>query len=331
MTLVAIDDSETARLLIGAALADAGYEDVALFEGAEAFLAAMQEAAARGAPPPELVLLDVMMPGVDGIDLCATLRQMPAYAGTPIIMLTADTDVETLDQAMLAGADDYLTKPFQQVELRARVRNSLKIKAERDRRQARERQVAELRRRAPESVDAPGPGGLPSRGAFESVLRARLIDRAGGARPDGPLAVLALRADWLAPSDPDEVADPEPEEIRIARTGRVARALAAAPALAGDLLVHYEGDLFVMLAERGDRESCFALRDRLGGILAELSRDEDPLNGVRGRVGCAGLAFAGDAEQQPGTLIADAILAIGSSPVRTAASASLRAERYNGT
>ena len=331
MTLVAVDDSETARLLIGAALADAGYEDVALFEGAEAFLAAMQEAAARGAPPPELVLLDVMMPGVDGIDLCATLRQMPAYAGTPIIMLTADTDVETLDQAMLAGADDYLTKPFQPVELRARVRNSLKIKAERDRRQARERQVAELRRRAPESVDRPGPGGLPSRGAFESVLRARLIERAGAAPPDGTLAVLALRADWLAPSDPAEDAEAEPEAMRIARTARVARTLAAAPALAGDLLVHYEGDLFVMVVERRDREACRALRDRLGEILAGLSRDEDPLHGVQGRANCAGLAFAGGAEQQPGTLIADAILAIDSPPAGTAASASPRAERYNGT
>lgn len=85
---------------------------------------AMREALLQG--PTDLIVMDVMLPGVDGLDLCKELRANPAYAHTPIIMLTARSS--TLDRVLglELGADDYLAKPFEPVELLARIKAVLR-------------------------------------------------------------------------------------------------------------------------------------------------------------------------------------------------------------
>ncbi len=77
---------------------------------------------------PDLVLLDVVMPGRDGFDVCAELKADPATALTPVVMLTGLTDVEDRVKGIEAGADDFLSKPFDRLELLARVRSALKTK-----------------------------------------------------------------------------------------------------------------------------------------------------------------------------------------------------------
>ncbi|HEY1872894.1 MAG TPA: sigma-54 dependent transcriptional regulator [Steroidobacteraceae bacterium] len=72
--------------------------------------------------PPDLVLLDVMMPGIDGFETCRRLRQLPNLDQLPVIFMTALSDVEDKVRAFAAGADDYVTKPFQYEEVLARVR-----------------------------------------------------------------------------------------------------------------------------------------------------------------------------------------------------------------
>lgn len=73
-------------------------------------------------PPPDLVLLDVMLPYVDGFALVALLRQQAAWKTTPVIMLTAKTQEQDIVRALQAGANDYILKPFQPAELLARVK-----------------------------------------------------------------------------------------------------------------------------------------------------------------------------------------------------------------
>jgi len=63
--------------------------------------------------PPDLVLLDVMMPGIDGFETCRRLRQLPNLQKTPVIFMTALSDAQDKVRAFAAGADDYVTKPFQ--------------------------------------------------------------------------------------------------------------------------------------------------------------------------------------------------------------------------
>jgi len=79
--------------------------------------------------PPDLVLLDIMMPGMDGYEVCRRLRQMPETAEVPIMFLSSLEEVQNKTRGFEAGANDYLTKPFEMLEVKARVRSLLKAKA----------------------------------------------------------------------------------------------------------------------------------------------------------------------------------------------------------
>ena len=88
------------------------------------------QAAAR--TPPDLVLLDIVMPGMDGYEVCRRLRQRPETAEVPIMFLSSLEEVENKTRGFEAGANDYLTKPFEMLEVKARVRSLLKAKAYND-------------------------------------------------------------------------------------------------------------------------------------------------------------------------------------------------------
>jgi len=74
---------------------------------------------------PDLILLDIMMPGMDGYEVCRTLRQHPQTRDIPVVFVTANTDDETLQQAFDAGGTDYVRKPVNQIELLARIKSAL--------------------------------------------------------------------------------------------------------------------------------------------------------------------------------------------------------------
>ena len=78
--------------------------------------------------PPDIVLMDVMMPGVDGIEACRALKQEPATRLVPVVLITAAVDAESRIRGIDAGADDFLSKPVNPLELRARVRSLMRIK-----------------------------------------------------------------------------------------------------------------------------------------------------------------------------------------------------------
>jgi sigma-B regulation protein RsbU (phosphoserine phosphatase) len=79
--------------------------------------------------PPDLVLLDIVMPGLDGYEVCRRLRRMPETAEVPIMFLSSLEEVQNKTRGFEAGANDYLTKPFEMLEVKARVRSLLKAKA----------------------------------------------------------------------------------------------------------------------------------------------------------------------------------------------------------
>jgi sigma-B regulation protein RsbU (phosphoserine phosphatase) len=82
--------------------------------------------------PPDLVLLDILMPGLDGYEVCRLLRQMPETAEVPIMFLSSLEEVQNKTRGFEVGANDYLTKPFEMLEVKARVRSLLKAKAYND-------------------------------------------------------------------------------------------------------------------------------------------------------------------------------------------------------
>ena len=133
--LVADDTPANVRML-EKRLQHNGYDVVVARDGEEAL-------AVAHATHPDLILLDIMMPKVDGIAVCRRLKGDPAFPFTPIIMVTALADSKDVVAGLEAGGDDYLTKPVDQQALVARVRSMLRIKALHDTVQA---QTAELAR-----------------------------------------------------------------------------------------------------------------------------------------------------------------------------------------
>jgi adenylate cyclase len=132
--ILVVDDNETNRDIIVTRLEANGYETLQAADGQEALAAAMQH-------HPDLVLLDVMMPNIDGLDVCRRLKSDAALAFTPVILVTAKTATKDVVAGLDAGADEYLTKPIDQPALVARVRSALRIKALHDEVQA---QAADL-------------------------------------------------------------------------------------------------------------------------------------------------------------------------------------------
>jgi DNA-binding response OmpR family regulator len=119
--VLAVDDDPTVRSFVRALLVDAGYEVSEAGSGADAL-------AACRAGVPDLILLDVAMPGMDGIATCAALRSLPQTAGVPIVMLTGSDDLEAIDRAFQAGATDFTAKSVHWLVLVERVRYLLRGK-----------------------------------------------------------------------------------------------------------------------------------------------------------------------------------------------------------
>jgi adenylate cyclase len=132
--ILVVDDNETNRDIIVTRLEANGYETLQAADGQEALAVAMQH-------HPDLVLLDVMMPNIDGLDVCRQLKSDAALAFTPVVLVTAKTATQDVVAGLDAGADEYLTKPIDQAALVARVRSVLRIKALHDQVQA---QAADL-------------------------------------------------------------------------------------------------------------------------------------------------------------------------------------------
>lgn len=132
--LIADDNPDNVELL-RKRLGSQGYETVAAFDGEEALQAILKE-------NPDLLILDVMMPKMDGYEVLRRLRQNDDYRNLPVILLTAKKELPDKLKGLDIGADDYITKPFNPQELLARVRSLLTLREEQERKSQDERLTA---------------------------------------------------------------------------------------------------------------------------------------------------------------------------------------------
>ncbi|HVQ87871.1 MAG TPA: response regulator [Actinomycetes bacterium] len=114
--VMVVDDSKTIRDLISMNLELEGY-DVVTAANAQECLDHLAEVAAGAASYPQLLMLDVVMPGLDGVELTARLKATPATSGLPILIVSASAQRRDFELARGAGADGYLTKPFSPEDL----------------------------------------------------------------------------------------------------------------------------------------------------------------------------------------------------------------------
>ena len=137
--ILIVDDNETNRCLLTARLGAEGYETTEA-ENGERALAVAHEVA------PDVVLLDVMMPKIDGFEVCRRMKGDPTLGFVPVVMVTARTDSKDVVTGLNAGADEYLTKPIDHAALVARVRSMLRIKELHDRVEAQAVELASWNR-----------------------------------------------------------------------------------------------------------------------------------------------------------------------------------------
>lgn len=121
LTVMVVDDNPQNRALAIATLEDEGYDLVTANGGAEAVALATR---AR----PDCIVMDVQMPGVDGIAACEQIRALPGGRDVAIVFVTAQRDVATFDRALAAGGDDFMTKPYRPDELVVRVQTALRLR-----------------------------------------------------------------------------------------------------------------------------------------------------------------------------------------------------------
>jgi class 3 adenylate cyclase len=148
--LILIADDNAANVdILQARLATKGYDIITAADGQQALARAREDL-------PDLILLDIMMPGLDGIEITRRLKADAALPFMPIILVTARSDVKDIVSGLDAGADDYLTKPVDHSALLARVRSMLRIKALHDTVEVQREELqslnADLERRVAEQV-----------------------------------------------------------------------------------------------------------------------------------------------------------------------------------
>lgn len=180
--------------------------------------------------PPDLILLDVVMPGMDGLEVCRQLKSSPATAATPVIFITAQSDPTDETQALEAGGVDFISKPVNPAVVRARVRTHLTLKAQN-----------ELLRSL---VFVDGLTGVANRRRFDEVLPA---EWRRCRRSSTPLTLLMIDIDHFKRYN-DHYGHPAGD----ACLQRVAATLKAHFSRSHDLVARYGGEEFVCLMPECD-------------------------------------------------------------------------------
>ena len=132
MGILLVDDSPAILLLLSTILRRGGYSDVHFCNSGQAALDYLGFGAGEGTVEREvdLILLDIVMPDMDGIEVCRQIRSVERYKDTPILMVTMREEAEVLQRAFVAGANDYIVKPVRELELLARMRSALQLQQE---------------------------------------------------------------------------------------------------------------------------------------------------------------------------------------------------------
>ena len=241
VVLVADDDGVT-RAMVGAWLGRSGFEVVAARDGEEALVLATESL-------PDLLLVDVTMPGIDGYDVCRAIQDAGAVA-PPVIFLTAHTQTTARVAGLDAGAVDYIVKPFEEAELLARVRAALRTKAVRD--------------GLVEKAARDGLTGLLNRRELE--LRADSAV-ALALRHGRSLACLMIDVDHFK-----QINDRYGHAAGDAVLREAARRLASV-CRASDVVARYGGEEFVLLLPEADRYAAVAVAEKLRAALSDRPFD----------------------------------------------------------
>ncbi|HJS66000.1 MAG TPA: response regulator [Nitrospiraceae bacterium] len=154
MSILIVDDSKEQRELLAMMLQTAGYRSLLFTDSAEEALKRLGIGAdSRPSERIDVVLMDLLMPGMDGLEACRRIRSEERFKHLPVIVVTAKTDPPDLTDAYTAGATDYIRKPVIPVELVARVSTAMTVKEEYDNLEEHERELEVKTKELTRTVD----------------------------------------------------------------------------------------------------------------------------------------------------------------------------------
>lgn len=239
---ILIVDDEAANIKLLANALKSEYQISFARNGSEAL------ALLGGETPVDLVLLDIMMPGMNGYELCHRLKADPATCNIPVIFITAMSEVEDETRGLEIGAVDYITKPFTMAIVKARVRTHLELKRHRD-------LLENL-----SSLD--GLTGIPNRRRFDEVARK---EWKRSIREGVPLSLLLIDIDGFKAFN-DNYGHLAGDDC----LKQVATTLAHVIRRPSDFLARYGGEEFVALLPRTDRAGAAIVAEQMREAVAGL-------------------------------------------------------------
>ena len=214
--ILLVDDEPTNIQVLHGILDEGGYDFIFATDGASALEQAAQQA-------PDIILLDVMMPGMDGYEVCRRLKRDSLTQGIPVIFVTALKQMEDEEKGLEIGAIDYVTKPLSPAIVRVRVKNHLNLKMARD--------------RLENMAMFDGLTGIANRRRFDDYLA---IEWKRAGRNKTPLSIFLMDIDFFKPFN-DSYGHAAGDEC----LKKVAASLAAQLDRPADLLARYGGEEFV--------------------------------------------------------------------------------------
>ena len=217
----------------------------------------------------DLILMDVVMPEIDGIQACRFIKKIEYYQDVPIIMVTADTDAGQLQMAFDAGAIDYITKPLNKIELLSRVSSALRLKKEIDKRKSREAELLKVMYQLEEANEKlqslsliDGLTGIANRRFFDKAL---LKEWRRSKREKKSLALAMLDIDFFKEFN-DTYGHLNGDEC----LRQVAQVINGVSQRAGDLAARYGGEEFVFIFPSTDSVGGLLLGERLRSAIEAL-------------------------------------------------------------
>ncbi len=281
MCVLIVDDSSDATRCLQSLLTARGYPHARTAASGQEALEFL-EAEAAGEKKIGVVLTDVDMPGLSGIELCQRIKAAPHLRDLSVLVLTGNTDEETLERAFAAGACDFIAKPVSPTELLARVRSAVNLKRELDNCKARERQLVEVTQQL-ERLNAElhrlsildELTGIANR-RFFNILFNQEWGRA--ARAVLPLSIILIDVDFFKNYN-DHYGHPEGDKC----LARVASTLSSLTRRPGDCVARYGGEEFVVLLAHTGVRGALVVAETLRKSIEELAL-EHACSAIRDRV-----------------------------------------------
>lgn len=291
MKVLVVDDARSNRLLMSHFIRAMGHTSVEAANGEEAVSIFAQER-------PDLVLMDVVMPGVDGFEATRRIRAMEGEDWVPVIFLSAQEDERDIATGIEAGGDDYLAKPVSQVVLSAKMRAMQRIAAMRSQLVSMSRELAATNQELARLAHSDGLTGIANRRYFDTYL-ARESARA--ARNRSPLSIILADVDHFKAFN-DCYGHQAGDDV----LKRIAACLNSQLRRPADLVARYGGEEFVVVLPETNRSGGLRVAEMLRAAVEELA-----IPHTRSSVGphvtlSLGMTCASGPPIKPGQLLAEA-------------------------